>query len=210
MELSSIKHIDPSQIADYKADLFIAGLGFESRSTRVARKFEGHSCRKIVLEKKNMVKDYSYQDNVSYLKAHDFEFIRVATEVPDLDVIFESFSGASTRDDTLNIVIDCTNMSPLWYYEFFSWFNRRTSMEGRVRMRIAYTMAGYVRKSGSHKVKKIHDFLKADTKSSHFRLLSARAVTASISSFIMAIYMADNPEKLKIILAVLTDCPETE
>ena len=164
MELSSIKHIDPDQIADYKADLFITGLGFESRSTFVARKFEKLSCRKIVLERKNVVKDFSYQDNVNYLKKQNFEFIRVESEIPDLDAIFQSIGG-----DSINLFIDCTNMPPLWYYEFFSWFDRRQSMEGRIRIRIAYTMAGYVKKSGSHKVKKIHDFLQADVKSSHFK-----------------------------------------
>jgi len=164
MELSSIRHIDPAQIADYKADVFITGLGFESRSTQVARRFENHSCRKIALEKKKINNDFSYQDNMAYLVNQGFEIIRVESEIPDLDGIFQS-----VKSDSMNLAIDCTNMSPLWNYEFFSWFDRKHSQEGRVRIRIAYTMAAYVPKSGPAKVRKIQDFLREEAKSAHSR-----------------------------------------
>ncbi|MCK4989165.1 MAG: hypothetical protein KAS29_01715, partial [Bacteroidales bacterium] len=155
MELSSIKHIDPSQIADFKADLFITALGYESRSNTVARKFENNSCRKIVLENKNAIKEFSYQENSNYLETQGFEIIRVESEIPELDAIFQSLNG-----DASNVAIDCTNMPPLWYYEFFKWFDEKQAGEGKVRMRIAYTMANYVRQPGSSKVKEIFDFLK--------------------------------------------------
>ncbi|MEA3479630.1 MAG: hypothetical protein U9R60_15710, partial [Bacteroidota bacterium] len=70
MELSSIKHIDPAQLADFKADLFITTLGHESRSTSVARLFENNGCRKIALEPKNSIKEFSYLENNKYLNEH--------------------------------------------------------------------------------------------------------------------------------------------
>lgn len=205
MELSSLKHIDPAEIADYKADLFITGLGFESRSSLVSRKFEKHTCRKIVLEKKNVIKDFAFQDNLSYLKNQDYEFIRVEKEVPDLDTIFQSLNS-----DTMNIAIDCTNMPPLWYYEFFSWFDRHQRMEGRVRIRIAYTMASYLQKSTSRKVRRIYDFLQAEIKQSKFKksalilgLGQEKQVSDSIINMInpdlVYLYYADPPAEKRFV-----------
>lgn len=159
MEISSIKHVDPDHIADYNTDLLITGLGYESRGTFVARKFENHSCRKIALVKKNVIKDFSYQENLRYLESQGFEFIPLKSKVPDIHGILQTVPGNSA-----NLVIDCTNMPPVWYHEIFSWFDRKHVAEGRVRMRITYTMAAYVSKSGSHKVKKIYDFLHEDVK----------------------------------------------
>lgn len=157
MELSSIKHIDPTQIADFKADLFITALGYESRSTFVSRKLEGISCRKIALENRGMVKEFSYQDNSSYFEEQGFEIIRIESELPRVDDIFQAFIG-----NNINVAIDCTNMPPRWYYEFFRWFDDKQAVEGRVRMRITYTMANYVRQPGKRKVKEITDFIVDD------------------------------------------------
>jgi hypothetical protein len=211
MELSSIKHIDPSQIADYKADLFITSLGFESRSILVAQKFERHSCRKIALENRKVIKDFSYQDNSNYYEDQGFEIIRVESELPDLDEIFQSLSG-----DSINIAIDCTNMSPLWYYEFFSWFGRKQTGDGRVRMRIAYTMAAYVRQKGSRKVKKIFDFLQDEVRPSHAKktalilgLGQEKQVSESIYNMInpdlVYLYYADPPAEKSFVEKVFVN-----
>ena len=109
MELSSIKYIDPAQIADYKADLFITTLGFETRSTVVARKFENHPCKKIALEKKQVSKEFAYQENLRYFNDQGFDIIEMESEHPDMDGILQSLSG-----DSVNLVIDFTIMSPLW------------------------------------------------------------------------------------------------
>ena len=59
MELSSIKHVDPSQLGDFEDELFITCLGYESRGTTVARAFQNNSCRKIVLENSSILKEFS-------------------------------------------------------------------------------------------------------------------------------------------------------
>lgn len=159
MELSSIKHIDPSKSADFNADLFITALNFESRTTTVARLFEKDPCKKIALENRNPVKEFAYQDNRDYFNENGFEIIRVNSEVPDVGGILQDLNGKNAQ-----VVLDCTGMPPKWYYEFFRWFDVKQDGEERVRIRIAYTMARYVPQSGSHKVKDISDFLNEDTK----------------------------------------------
>lgn len=196
MELSSIKHVDPSQLADFKADLYLTCLAFESRSNVVARSFEGLSCRKIALEHKSVNKNFSYQDNRKYLEDQDFEIIRVESDLPDLDEIFRPLRG-----NPIQLIIDCTNMPPLWYYEFFSWFNRKQIGEVRVRIRIAYTMAGYVRKTASMKVRKIHDFLNEETRSSHAKKTALILGLGHEKGVSDAIFNLVNPDLLYLFYA---------
>lgn len=205
MELSSIKHIEPGQIGDYEADLFIGELGFESRSNHVARKFEKHSCRKIILERKDAIKSISYKENLDYLEKQGFEIIRVENDVPDLSGILPS-----ERGDSYNVVVDCTNMSPRWYYEFFRWFDREQGMTDRVRMRIAYTPAGYVRKSGTPRIKNIYNFFKAEVKTAPYRktalilgLGQEKQVSDSINNMInpdiVYLFYADPPAEKRFV-----------
>ncbi len=211
MELSSINHVDPSQLADFKADLFITGLGYESRSTTVARRFENNSCKKIALENSNVIKEFSYQDNSKYLEQQGFEIIRVESELPDVDAIFQSLSG-----DTINVAIDCTNMPPIWYYEFFKWFDEKQAGDGSVRMRIAYTMARYVRQPGSRKVKEIFDFLKDEVRPANGKKVALilglgqeKNVSDSIFKIInpdlLYLYYADPPAEKRFVEKVLVN-----
>ena len=196
MELSSINHIDPAQLADFKADVFITTLGFESRSTAVARKFENNSCRKIALEPLNTIKEFSYQENSKYLNEHGFEHVRVESGIPDVDVLFRGLSGK-----TINVAIDCTNMSPNWYYEFFRWFNEKQDGDEKVRMRIAYSMASYVRQPGSRKVKEIFDFLKAETKPSNGKKVALILGVGQEKKVSESIYKMINPDLLYLFYA---------
>jgi len=205
MELSSIKHIDSKLIADYEADLFITALGYESRCTTVARKFEKNSCKKIALENQNLIKEFSYEDNSNYLEQHGFEIIRVESELPDLDAIFQSLSG-----DTINVAIDCTNMPPLWYYEFFKWFDEKQDGDGRVRMRIAYAMASYVRQPGSRKVKEILDFPKDEIRPANGKKVAlilglgqeknvSHSIFKMINPDLLYLYYADPPTEKRFV-----------
>jgi hypothetical protein len=162
MELSSIKHIDPSQLADFKADIFITTLGFETRGSTVARLFEQCSCRKIALENKNSIKEFSYQANSNYLVEQGFEIFRVESELPNADEIIHSLNGKQ-----INILIDCTSMAPNWYYQFFRWLDEKQDGDCRVHMRIVYTMANYVRLTGTSKLKEVSDLLQTDIKSAN-------------------------------------------
>lgn len=211
MELSSIKHVDPPQLGDFKADLLITSLGYESRSSTVAHAFENNSCRKIALENSNMIKEYSYQENSDYLVKQGYEFIRVKSEIPDVDAIFQTLSG-----DDIRVVLDCTNMPPLWYYEFLKWFDEKQAGEGRVRMRIAYTMAKYVRQPGSRKVKEIFDFLKEETRLSSGKKLAlilglgqdknvSDSIIKMIEPDLLYLYYTDPPAEKRFVEKVLVN-----
>lgn len=199
MELSSIKHIASTQLADYQADLFITCLGYESRSTQVARLFEGLDCRKIALENEKLTKEFSYHENRNYLDDQDFDFFSLEAVFSQLDQFFES----RERDD-IQVALDCTSMPPKWYYEFLKWFDRKHLEEGRVRVRIFYTMAAYVPQGGKRKVKKLVSFLKEDVKTSGSKKtalilglgqekLVAESICQLLNPDLLYLYYADPP-----------------
>jgi len=196
MELSSIRHIDPDQLTDFKADLFITTLGFESRSTTVARNFEQSTCRRIALESSNIVKEFSYRENSDYFEKYGFEIFRVESEVPDVEQIFQFLHG-----DHLNLLIDCTSMPPSWYYEFFRWFYEKQDEAGSVHIRIAYTMATYVRQSGSVKVKEIYDILKVDPKHANGKKVALILGLGQEHNLSDSIYKLVNPELVYLFYA---------
>ena len=161
MELSSINHIDPSQLSDFKAEVFITTLGYETRCTHITRLLEHLSCRKVALASKHSLKEFSYEANREFFINREFEMVEVDSDVPDLKTILGSLNGKE-----IGVMIDCTSMPPSWYYQFFKWFDEDQAFQGVVRMRIVYTMANYVNVDSSMKVKEISNFLQADVKSS--------------------------------------------
>jgi hypothetical protein len=196
MELSSIKHIEPDQLSDYQADLFITCLGFESRSTQVARLFEGRSCQKIVLENEKLIREFSYHENRNYLESQHFEFFPLEAGFPFLDQVFRSL-----KKDDIQVALDCTNMSPRWYYELFKWFDRKHLEDRRVHLRVFYTMAAYVRQTGTRKVKKLISFLKEDVKSAASRKTALILGLGQEKQVAESIFQLVNPDLLFLYYA---------
>lgn len=205
MELSSIEHIDSSQLSDFKAEVFITTLGYETRCTHVARLLEHQSCRKVALDSNSCLKDFSYDENREYFLSKGFEFVPVDSDVPDLEAILSSLTG-----ENIGVMVDCTSMPPSWYYQFFKWFDEKQDFQGVVRMRIIYTMANYVSLDTSRKVKEITHFLQADIKTSVGKkkalvlgLGQEKNISDSIYKMIdpdlLYLYYADPPVNKKIV-----------
>lgn len=161
MELSSIQHVDPSQLSDFKTDIFITALGHETRSTSISRLIENISCRKVALVSSRCPKTFSYEENREYYVSKKYELVSVDSDVPDLKTILGSIIG-----NEMGLMFDCTNMPPSWYYEFFRWFDSKQVFQGLVRMRVVYTMANFVGMTGTPKVKELTQFLQPEIKSS--------------------------------------------
>lgn len=113
----------------------------------------------MALCKHNQIKEYSYSDNLKYFQEHGFEIIHLNGDNTTSQEIFkESGSGE------LKIIMDCTSLSQLLYYQIFNWFaddNHPTS----ATLRLVYMMASYVEENATFKVKKVREFLKVKKKS---------------------------------------------
>ena len=159
MELSSIRHIEPDQLTDFEADVFITALGCESRCTTVARKLEAANIfRRIVLVDDDQCKLFSYQENNLYFEDHGFEPIIVGLKIPDMGTLFTSFVGQHIR-----VILDCTCMSTRWYYEFFNWFGENQNGYDRATLRMAYAMSALEDQEPVLKVKSVKSFLRKET-----------------------------------------------
>jgi len=159
MELSSILHIEPDQLNDFEADLFITTLSCESRCTTVARKLEAAKIsRKIVLVQDDQSNLFSYQENNLYFEDHGFEPSIVESKVPDMGALFTSFGGQHFR-----VILDCTCMSARWYYEFFNWFGENQDGYDRATLRTAYAMSCLEDQEQVLKVKSVKSILRKET-----------------------------------------------
>ncbi|MDF1574439.1 MAG: hypothetical protein P1P86_04515 [Bacteroidales bacterium] len=196
MELSAIQHIDSEKVADFKADIFITTLSFETRATNVARMMEQASCKKIALEKVHGVREFSYRDNSSYFEEQGFEVFQVESEIPDVAAILQDLTVNNSR-----ILIDCTSMPPGWYYAFFRWFYEKHNGDGRVNIRIVYTMASYVRQAGSHRVKEISDFLHEEIKPGYAKKTALILGIGHEKKISESIYKFINPDLLYLFYA---------
>jgi len=205
MELSSIQHIEPSQLSDFKTDIFITSLGHESRSTHVSRLLKHLSCRKVALESSSCIKDFSYEANREFYEKENFEILRLESDIPQIESIFGFFSG-----EDVGICIDCTNMPPAWYHRFFSWFDENQHFQGIARLRIVYTIANFVNLEGTHKVKEIRNFLQSDIKNTAHKkkalilgLGQEKNIGASILKMmepdLLYLYYADPPADKKFV-----------
>jgi hypothetical protein len=156
MEISSIIHVDPGSLRNFDADIFITTLGFEARCTNIARLYEDRSCRKIALSRSDHLKEYSFKPNKEYYESNGFEIIAVEKAVPDVGALL-----AEHQSEQIKILLDCTSMSPRWYYEFLSWFIESQDLFEKARIRIAYTMAAFNGSDQARKVKGVKEFLEA-------------------------------------------------
>lgn len=211
MELSSIQHIEPSQLADFQADIFITSLGHESRTTHISRLLENHSCRKVALDSPKCLKELSYEANREYYQSKDFSIVIVESDVPDLGSVFGALSG-----EDIGIMIDCTNTPPAWYHHIFNWFDGMQDYEGIVRMRILYTMPAYEAMEDGYKLREMKNFLQSDIKHSERKkkalilgLGQEKNIGASILKMVnpdlLYLYYTDPPAEKKVVESVFVN-----
>ena len=196
MEFSTITHVEPDALLDFEADVFITTLGFESRGTHIARIIEGKQCRKIALSRTDHLKEHSFGNNQAYYSENGYEIIPVELGIPDPEVLLSDW-----KQSRLRILLDCTSMSPKWYYEFLSWFNESQNRFEEVHLRIAYTMASYSGTDQARKVKGLTDFvgnLKATGEYKQKALILGLGHEKQIGS---SIYQAIKPDLLYLFYA---------
>ena len=156
MELSSIQHIEPDKLNQFEPDVFINTLGYESRAAHVARLLNEMDGKKIALSFSEMSKQHSYEENLKFFDRSGFDIHPVTSGVPD----FGSLLAHHDRED-VRIMIDCTSMPQLWYYELFRWFSENLEVYSKACIRFVYTMAEYVEPGPPQKVRLLVDFTKS-------------------------------------------------
>lgn len=198
MELSSVTHIDPDNLADARVDLFICTLSQEQRSIHIPRLLEHLDCRKAALVPTQDAGHAALKPNLDYLRNHGFEIIPVESDEPDIDTILGAAAGGR-----IDLLVDCTSMSQRWYYEFLRWFDESQGVFRLARLRFTYTMAAYVEEDTGARVKKVSEFLKRDSvkkRSGHALILGlghepnvAEAICRTEHPDLLYLFYADPP-----------------
>jgi len=159
MDLSIVKHVEPDQLKEIDADLFITSLGYEKRGINIATRLEDYQCRKIALSHTDHLKEFSHEENEAYFRSRNFEIYPVTTDIPDYGMLFHPLA----KQD-LQIIFDATSMTQLWYHEFFRWLYENKENYASACIRIVYTLSGYVNPGPVRKVKQIRDFERSNNR----------------------------------------------
>ncbi|MGW8316508.1 MAG: hypothetical protein ACWGNV_12970 [Bacteroidales bacterium] len=196
MEFSTITHVEPAALLDFHADLFITTLGFETRGTHIARLIHGKKCRKIALARTDHPKEHAFGANKVYFAEEGFEMISVESGIPDLESILSDW-----KDSSIRIILDCTSMSPRWYYEFLQWFSESQDRFEEVHLRITYTMASYSGSDHSRKVKGLYNLTENLKANSDFRQKALILGLGHEKQIGSSIYQAVKPDLLYLFYA---------
>jgi hypothetical protein len=155
MELASIQHIEPEQLPDYQADLFIASVSNDSRCVVVAKGLKELDCKKLALYGPAQGKQQELIHNKALFEELGFQAVEVTTEVPAISGLLEGL-----QQEVIRLIFDGSSMSQNWYYEFFRWFSESQDRYQKVYLRFVYSMGAYVPDYAPLKVKGVREFLK--------------------------------------------------
>lgn len=146
MEFTDIIHSPWEEIADFNADLFIAGCGYETRSICIPQSLSKISSKKIALCFNEHTKEISRPANDVFYKKNNYELYYCSGDsAPDYNKIFSPF-----RKNELKVMIDISVMTRTWYHSILKYINDLSGYD-RIILKVVYCPALY---SEPAKVKK--------------------------------------------------------
>lgn len=136
MELINITHFSAQPEPGFEADLFIAGSGYESRSTCIAKKLNNPGRKKVVLAFSDHQKEQVRNKNDQYFRDHGYEiFLTKPFGEPDFAPLFRDLD-----QEHINILIDITLMTRRWYHGFLQFLHESERYQ-HTQVRISYCPA---------------------------------------------------------------------
>lgn len=123
MKLSQTALIDKIEIGSICFDCFICSSGFEERSTFIAKQVGVNSKLKVALCFNNYLNDDYRKKNDAYFEKNEYHFlfedgdqaislIKLLNEITELE------------QESINIAIDYSSMTRIWYSAIVSYFNQ--------------------------------------------------------------------------------------
>ena len=115
MDLLKTKQVSKEVLDSVEFDLFIAATGFEERCCWLINKFNIQAKKKIALVSSNNHLSLFKNKNTKIFREKNFSFIDISLDENDALVkYFEEFLE-SNPDKSLNILIDYSGMTKVWY-----------------------------------------------------------------------------------------------
>lgn len=143
MEITELIHDPSSTLPDFKPDLFIAGSGYESRSTCIPSRFNDPGERKLVIAFKECQKVLHRKENDRYFSERNYEFLWTAEdEAPAYNEIFEAMNSS-----TLRVMVDISVMTRVWYHALLKYLYLSAPSK-KIHLRIVYCPALFYEPAG--------------------------------------------------------------
>lgn len=143
MTINSNTQVSLSDLKRLKANVLLCSSGYEARSTYLATQLELTKIpTKIVFAFNNEVKSFNRKINDNFYEVHGFRLI-VADSDADSDILkclkeiilFDSFE--------LNIIIDYSSMSRIWYAAILRFFYYNSDIIRGVNLYFSYSTAKF-------------------------------------------------------------------
>lgn len=161
MELINIKHC-PGEVPAFDPDLFIAGSGYESRSTCIPKYLNDPGKKNVVLAFSDHLKEPARAENDRYFREHGYEcFLVKPFGQPDFPSIFKGHD-----QDHIRVLIDITLMTRRWYDSFLNYLHGNDSYQ-KAEVRISYCPAHFYKPVAYRRRVTLHNFTLNGSQSHH-------------------------------------------
>ncbi len=136
MEITELIHDPSSSLPDFKPDLFIAGSGYESRSTCIPSRFKDPGIRNLVIAFKECQKVLYRKENDQYYTDREYEFmITSGDKAPAFEKVFENLESSTPK-----VMVDISVMPRHWYHSLLKYLHLSAPFK-KVHLRIVYCPA---------------------------------------------------------------------
>lgn len=146
MDLKFAQQINTEILQNLKIDLFIASSGFESRSTSLAKKLQLIDPKKVVIgfkekkmESKRKLNDIEFE-SLGFIP-NEFEASEGSSD--DIINILDKIIIHNEYQSKLNILVDYSCMTKVWYATIINYFRNKTIFALEVNLIFSYTPAKY-------------------------------------------------------------------
>lgn len=152
MELININH-HRAAAPDFEPDLFIAGSGYESRSTCIAKKLNNPGRKKVVLAFSDHHKEPVRTINDQYFTDHGYAFFYTKPfGQPDFVSIFKGLDPENVK-----VLIDISLMTRRWYDSFLKYLHNNHELN-HADVRISYCPSNFYKPVAFRRKVSLHNF----------------------------------------------------
>jgi hypothetical protein len=215
MEFLSAKQISPENLQTTEYDIFILASGYEHRSIYLPLNYNINAKLKIALAFEEKPKELNRKSNDTYLLEKGFKLITLSgDEKLNPENYFSVFLNKKSIEH-LNILVDYSSMTKVWYSNIINYFICNTKGPSYVTVHFSYTPALYnePKKAGPVKYNTAISatFNKVNTTSKPIALIiglglnniSAEFIQKSLNPALTVLFYADPSNDLKYVKKVL-------
>ncbi|MCF8390458.1 MAG: hypothetical protein K9H12_07170 [Bacteroidales bacterium] len=145
MDLVGSNQVGIEILESVKFDLFIASSGFEERCTWLVSNYTIVADKKIALASAKKHYEIFKAGKNKIFKEKGFDLLNVGLdENSDLLSFLEKFAAKNNHRE-LNILVDYSGMTKVWFYSILNFFAHLENMDNEIHIYYSYTPVHYIK-----------------------------------------------------------------